>query len=306
MSFTKIIISTPNMTESELDLLTSRLTDLGAEGFEFSGDVFEDMIPTPAPGLEPDTRPESAPAVTVYVPANEQGRTVVSMIRRFADANGLAHTTDTVAEQDWENNWKQHFKPLTVGERLVIKPSWEVYDNRDGRLVIEIDPASAFGTGQHATTRMCLELLETYVTPADDVLDVGCGSGILSAAALLLGAKRLTAVDVCENAVRITEDTLMKNDVIGRAYLVKCGNAITDEEFRRSVGCYDIVVANITADVIVAMSAFLQDFTRSTLILSGIISNRLPEVLSAIEPHFNIVETRTREDWCALVCHKIS
>jgi ribosomal protein L11 methyltransferase len=149
---------------------------------------------------------------------------------------------------------------------------------------------------------MCLELLEKHI--ADHVIDIGSGSGILSAAAWLLGAHYIAAVDICENAVRVTEDTLRQNAV--RNYTLHCGNLITDAALREEVTrkLADVVVANITADVIVAMAGFLPQFHAETFIFSGIIDHRLPEVLAALEPHFTITETRKCEDWVALVCSR--
>jgi ribosomal protein L11 methyltransferase len=281
---------------------------LGAEGFEIGGDAdLREIIDNADPDLidEMVIGSRNAPlTVTVYIPANEQGRAVVTEIESFVKRENLEHEIGEVAEANWENEWKKHFKPFEVGERLVIKPSWEEYDNRGNRIVLEIDPASAFGTGQHATTRMCLELLEKYCGTI--VLDVGCGSGILSAAALLLGAELLTAVDICENAVRITKETLQINK-LSSAYDCKifCGNLITDEDLRTKIGAnYPTVVANITADVIIAMAEIFPKFVGGQLILSGIIAHRLPEVQQALEPNFNVVEKRESEGWVALVCGK--
>jgi len=265
--FNKIKISSK---EEDHDLLTSHLEDLGAEGFEFGDDS----------------------SVTIYIPQV----TDCSKIIDFLESENLKYTTDIVNEADWEDEWKKYFKPFEVGERLVIKPSWEEYDNINNKIVLGIDPASAFGTGQHASTRLCLELLEKHAQ--GNVLDVGCGSGILSAAAGLLGA-RVTAVDICENAVKITGETLQRNNITADIF---CGNVITDKALREKIGNHDIAVANITADVIVAMADYLKTFPK--LILSGIIAPRLPEVLQAIEPNFDIMEKRESEDWVALVCVK--
>jgi ribosomal protein L11 methyltransferase len=313
MKFTKIVIHTPDMPESELDLLTSRLTDLGAEGFEFGGSNFAGLIPAPTFGLEIELDPVTEippPTVTVYIPDNEQGAGVVRMIRRFLDtraAGKLEHYIEGVAEEDWENNWKEHFHAFTVGEKLLIKPSWEECDNTEGRLVLQIDPASAFGTGQHASTRMCLELLEKYC--GDHAIDIGCGSGILTAAACLLGAHYVAAIDVCENAVRVTEETVKLNGFTENVELF-CGNLITDQALCEAFICpvpSNVLVANLTADVITAMVHIFAKFKmypKHAFIFSGIIEQRLPEVTAALEPHFAVAETRRSEGWVALVCSK--
>jgi ribosomal protein L11 methyltransferase len=284
MSFTKITVYT---TEDNLELLTSQLDDLGAEGFEFGEEDGHETI-------------------TIYIPQV----TDCSKIIAFLKSECLKHTVGEVNEADWENEWKKYFKPLLIGEHLVIKPSWEEYDNPDNKIVLEIDPASAFGTGQHATTRLALELLEKHVSVGDCVLDIGCGSGILSAAASILGAKTIAAIDVCENAVKITKETLEINKI--KDYKLYCGNVTDDVNLLNNLcseigSDFDVVVANIVADVIIAMyDVFIEVClsSASKLILSGIIAPRLPEVLSVIEPKFNIIETRESEEWYALVCHR--
>ncbi|MCL1880926.1 MAG: 50S ribosomal protein L11 methyltransferase [Oscillospiraceae bacterium] len=320
MKFTKIAIEVPDMTAGELEIFTSRLDDLGAEGFEFSGfdgggnnedDAFAWFT---APEVEPDLAlapSPQTPTVTMYISQNEQGGVTVRKIRRFAESQRLVYNESEVCEEDWENNWKEYFKAFSLGERLVIKPSWEELESEpdwqkwqnENRLILQIDPASAFGTGQHASTRMCLQLLERLINSGDTVLDMGCGSGILSAGAVLLGAAHATAVDICENSVRVTNDTLLQNGIDQTRATTYCGNIITDEELRSKLasrGKYDLVVANITADVIVAMASHFPLFVNERLLLSGIISHRLPEVKAALEGAFTIVETFSCEDWLAL------
>ena len=309
MKYTKIIIMTNEVCDSGVELLTSNLTDLGAEGFEISGgEDLQQLIDSTDPDLIDDEvigLKANNVSVTVYIPQNGQGRDVVVSIKSFLESKGLEYSIDAVCEEDWANNWKKYFKPITVGERLVVKPSWENYDNADGRLIVEIDPSRAFGTGQHATTVMCLELLEKYVQTDSRVIDIGCGSGILAAAAGLLGAGKLTAVDICETAIRVTNETFTLNNISKSDCSVFCGNVITDEALREKIGGdFDIAVANITADVIIAMADLFPSFTENTLILSGIIALRLHEALTAIEPHFNVVETYESGGWNALVCTK--
>ncbi|MCL1903800.1 MAG: 50S ribosomal protein L11 methyltransferase [Oscillospiraceae bacterium] len=301
MNFTKITIAT---REQDIELLTSELTDLGAEGFEIGGgsDLW-DIIDSAAPDMI-DARlfnERNAPiTVTVYIPDNGQGKRIVEATEAFLHAQGLEYSRDEVNEEDWENNWKQYFKPIDIGG-IIIKPSWERYDNTDGKPILEIDPASAFGTGQHATTRMCLESLCGVMRYHESVLDIGCGSGILSAAAGLLGAKSVTAVDICENAVNITKETLKNNGV--ENYSVYCGNVITDEALREKIGGnYDLVVANITADVIIAMAHLFAEFTSGSLLLSGIIEHRYQEVCEAINPYFKIVSDEESEGWRSIYC----
>jgi ribosomal protein L11 methyltransferase len=303
MKFTKLTVYTK---EETLELLTLRLSEMGADGFEInSSDDIKELVENTVPDLldEAVTDWLNAPTnIAAYIPDDRQGREVLSGIETFLKREGLEYELCSVAEEDWENNWKQYFKPFKAGG-IIIKPSWEEPEYEAGTPVLEIDPGSAFGTGQHATTRMCIELLEKYID--DHVLDIGSGSGILSAAAWLLGAHYLAVVDISENAVRVTEETLRRNN-IGN-YTAYCGDIINDKKLRKKVESeyIDIVIANITADVIIAMSKIFPRFTSMhTLILSGIVTPRLPEVLKAIEKNFKVIETREDEGWVALVCHR--
>ena len=251
--------------------------------------------------------------VTVYLPDNAQGaeqlvalRAMLAQIHARDDAQlfgTLELTLKNVREEDWANNWKQYFKPFTVGERLLIKPSWELCENPWNRAVLEIDPASSFGTGQHHTTRLCLELLEQLMRPGDRVLDLGCGSGILSIGALLLGASGATAVDIEENAAATATENARKNHIDPTLYRVFCGNVLEDETLCREIGDgYDLICANIVADVLIAMKQLFRQFLRpeGTLIVSGIIMERRDEVLDQLKKAgFALLEVREKEGWAA-------
>jgi len=166
--------------------------------------------------------------VTVYLPENAQGLENLEAMKlelkalKKRDVNNefgrLEYELKNVKEEDWANNWKQYFKPLCVGEKLLIKPSWEKVAEGEKRKILEIDPASSFGTGQHNTTQLCLELVEKNLHEGDRILDLGCGSGILSIGALLLGAESATAVDVDENSVKIAKENAEKNHISAEKY----------------------------------------------------------------------------------------
>lgn len=252
--------------------------------------------------------------VTVYLPDNSQGADMLSALRsemsalKIRDENKafgrLAVELANVCEEDWANNWKQYFKPLTVGEKLVVKPSWEDYNGGDGRTILEIDPASSFGTGQHNTTQLCLELIEKNLCNGDRLLDLGCGSGILSIAAVLLGAEKVTAVDISQNSVETAKENASKNNISADKYTAYCGDIISDNTLVEKIGSgFDIIAANIVADVLIAMSPLFEKFVKKggTLILSGIITERADEVIEAMKSEgYALSEIREKDGWAAV------
>ena len=254
--------------------------------------------------------------ITVYLPDDEQGTEMMTALKGVLkeiknrdndDIYGdLSIEIDNVKEEDWANNWKQYYKPFNVGKKLIIKPTWENADNPENRKILEIDPASTFGTGQHHTTRLVMELLEDIIKTGDRVLDLGCGSGILSIAALLLGADNVCMVDVFQNAVKTASENVEQNNFCTEQYKALCGNIIEDDSLRNQVGGdYDVITANIVADIIISMSPFFRSFIKpeGTLIVSGIITERLDEVKSALDENdIKIISVSEKEDWNAVVC----
>lgn len=302
-----------------VDALCAMLTDLGIKGFSIADPAdFQEFLQNKEGKwdyIDQDLlgMAQGDTTVTVYLPDNAQGaeqlvalRAMLAQIHARDDAQlfgTLELTLKNVREEDWANNWKQYFKPFTVGERLLIKPSWETCENPWNRAVLEIDPASSFGTGQHHTTRLCLELLEQLMHPGDRVLDLGCGSGILSIGALLLGASGATAVDIEENAAATATENARKNHIDPTLYRVFCGNVLEDETLCREIGDgYDLICANIVADVLIAMKQLFRQFLRpeGTLIVSGIIMERRDEVLDQLKSAgFALLEVREKEGWAA-------
>ena len=252
-------------------------------------------------------------SVTCYLPENEQGEQMLKDLgtelaaMKQRDTEGkfgkLEYVEKTVNEEDWANNWKQYFKPFAVGERIVVSPSWEKVNVAPDRRVIYIDPESSFGTGQHDTTKMCLDLLDGRVCEGDKVLDLGCGSGILSVAMAMLGATKLTAVDIDQNSVKIARQNLEKNGIPAESYELYCGNICEDEELRKKIGGgYQQVCANIVADVLIAMSDYFADFLSDdgVLIVSGIIRERAEEVHKVLKSKGLIsCGVRISNDWVA-------
>ncbi|MBR3920528.1 MAG: 50S ribosomal protein L11 methyltransferase, partial [Oscillospiraceae bacterium] len=257
-------------------------------------------------------------SVTVYLPDNAQGKEMfdsikseLSRLKEIDEENSfgrLEYEFKNVCEEDWANNWKQYFKPLCVGDKLLIKPSWEEAPANDTRIILEIDPASSFGTGQHNTTQLCLELLEKNINGNEKVLDLGCGSGILSIAAILLGADYCTAVDIDQNSVKIAKENAEKNNIPEEKYTAYCGNVITDNELVKTIGNgYKIVVANIVADVLIGMSDLFSDFLTDDgiLIMSGIIVERKDEVIDAVENQgFKVISVAEKDGWAAVSMKK--
>ncbi|MBE7022501.1 MAG: 50S ribosomal protein L11 methyltransferase [Ruminococcaceae bacterium] len=208
-------------------------------------------------------------------------------------------------EEDWANNWKQYFKPLAIGEKILVLPEWETLDEPTDRTIFTINPGMSFGTGSHHTTKLCLERLEKYIKPGMEVLDLGCGSGILSAVALLLGAKSATAVDIDPNAAEIARKNARRNGIEDERYRVFAGNVLTDDKLLQAISdrTYDLVLANIVADVIIALAPKIPPLLASggTYITSGIITERGDEVKAACNEVGMRLQTESQSgDWLAL------
>ena len=299
-------------TEAE-DIVSSMLMDLGIQGVEI-----EDKIPLTQSDKEqmfvdilPQTEADDGVAyLSFYLEPEEDKEKILSDVRKeLEEMSAYVNVGECLIEEsetedvDWVNNWKQYFKPLCVGEKLLIKPSWEKVAEGEKRKILEIDPASSFGTGQHNTTQLCLELVEKNLHEGDRILDLGCGSGILSIGALLLGAESATAVDVDENSVKIAKENVEKNHISAEKYTAYCGNIIDDKALVEQIGTgYDLLCANIVADVLIGMSGIFGGFIKDggTLIVSGIIDQRKDEVLDRLKAEgFELIEIREKEDWVA-------
>ncbi len=213
------------------------------------------------------------------------------------DFGALTIETADVADEDWSNNWKQYYKPFRIGERLVVKPSWEPYAPDAGDVVVELDPGMAFGTGTHETTFMCMELLQKHLRAGESVMDVGTGSGILAIAAAKLGASRVLAVDIDPDAVRVAKENIEKNAVSATVRAV-LGDLVKGE----AMPC-DLAVANIVADAICMLAGPLTRHlkTGGLLICSGIIREREADVLAAAQAAgYTVANRLTKGEWVAL------
>ncbi len=247
----------------------------------------------------------STAIIHLYIdPDLNPGEAVAFLQERLAAA-GIQNRVlaETVREEDWANNWKKYFKPLPVGDKLLICPSWEQADNVEERAVLSIDPGMAFGTGGHDTTRLVLQTLERYITSGCDFLDVGCGSGILSIAACLLGAGTATGVDIDPLAVRTAVENGELNGLTAPKYTIKLGDLAKDIH-----GTYPVIAANIVADAIIALSPAVPALLAEdgVYIVSGIIDTREQDVLTALDAcGFAVVARHASGGWVCLVTKKL-
>ena len=253
--------------------------------------------------------------ITFFVTDNASGIETLNAIKadlkrvkdeeKIFDVGSFNLTVKNVKEEDWANNWKKYFKPFPVGDKVVIKPSWEEYEEKEGRVVLNIDPGHIFGTGSHETTKGCIEFIEKFVSGGEKVADIGCGSGILAIAALLLGADFASAVDIDPNAVEIVRQNAELNCIKPEKYEVFAGDILNDGDIQEKFNGkkYDMAFANIVADIVIPLSAMVPDFIRDKgiFICSGIISERLNDVMEALNKNgFEILEITRKKDWCAI------
>ena len=218
---------------------------------------------------------------------------------------GLEFETNVVDDADWENNWKQFYKPLEIGDRLIVVPEWEETE-LNGRVPLRLDPGLMFGTGSHATTRMCLEALQEYSPDGKKALDLGCGSGILGIGALVLGASSCVGCDIDPKAPDVVMDNAALNGIGADRLTVYAGDIVGDAALRRSLGTgYDIVLANIVSDVIIPLAPLVRPFMAPSgvFITSGIIDGREQEVAAALRSAgFEIKGHLHEEEWHCYIC----
>ena len=251
--------------------------------------------------------------VTFYLERNDEAYGTVAAVRMAMSQLKKAHpeyaplllTMEDVADEDWENNWKQFYKPMEIGSRLLVVPEWEeAADPKRVKLVL--NPGLTFGTGSHATTRLCLQALDTHIHGGERVLDLGCGSGILSIAALRLGAASAFACDIDEKCVDVAYENAALNGIGRDRYTVRWGDVLTDTALRQEMGGgYDLVVANIVADVIKGLSPHVRPFLKpgGLFLCSGIIDDRAQEVLQKLKDDgWDVIEQRSSEGWFSYLC----
>ncbi len=299
MRYIEVTVNTP---EEEIDRRCEEMAAMGVSGFVIENesdfqrflennhqywDYVDDELERKFSGIS---------RIKCYLTDDGEGQRALRAIR---DAYGEVAVA-MVADSDWENNWREYYKPIEVGEKLVVVPEWEPIPE-DGRVPLRLDPGLIFGTGSHATTRMCLAALENYVNQETRVLDLGCGSGILGIGALVLGAKSCLGCDIDPKAPDVVMSNAALNG-IGPERLTACaGDVIADASLRRGFGTgYDLVLANIVSDVIIPLAPHVPGFLApdGVFITSGIIEGRQDEVRAAIErAGLRVIGHACEEEW---------
>ena len=316
MKWNKYTIETTTAAE---DYMSAMLADLGIEGVEIEdniplskedqADMFIDFLPE----LPPD---DGVSHVSFYLEDNgedytellKQVKIALEDLRKIVDVGSGVITSDQTEDLDWINNWKKFFSSFYI-EDILIKPTWEPLKEEDkNKFLIEIDPGISFGTGKHETTQLCIRQIRKYLKEGERVLDVGCGSGILSIAALKLGAGSVVGTDVDGDCITSTHENMTVNHLAENSGEFYVGNLIDDKAFQEKIGTgYDLVVANILADIIIPMAPALYQCAKEqgVLITSGIIDFKENEVKEALEQAgFEILEVNHQGEWVNVTARK--
>lgn len=305
-------------TESE-DIVSSMLMDLGIQGIEIEDKIpltqsdKEQMFVDILPEIEAD---DGVAYISFYLEEDEDKEEVLANVRReLEEMRAYTNVGECTIEEsetedvDWVNNWKQYFHQFYVDDVLII-PSWEeVKPEDEDKMIIHIDPGTAFGTGMHETTQLCIRQIRKYVTPETTILDVGCGSGILGMLALKFGAKYSVGTDLDPCAIDATYENMEVNGITKEQYEVMIGNIIDDKEVQDKVGYekYDIVVANILADVLVPLTPVILNQLKKggIYITSGIIDTKEETVVNAVKAAgLEVLEVTYQGEWVSVTAKK--
>ena len=328
MKWKKYTITTTTAAE---DLVSGMLMELGMEGVEIEDNIqlsendtkamFVDFLPE----LPPD---EGVGKVSFYLESDEEGihypegisgeedmfckiAEGLKELEDFVDVGEGTVSSDETEDKDWINNWKQYFKPFMVND-IVIKPTWEdVPEGMEGKMVVNIDPGTAFGTGSHETTQLVIKQMDKYIKEGDRLLDVGTGSGILSVIGLMLGASHVLGTDLDPNAIIATAENMKANDISSELYEVIEGNIIDDKQIQDYAGyeCYDVVTANILADIIIPLLSEIAVHMKvgGVIITSGIIDMKEQAVKDAFAANdsFEILEVTYQGEWVSITAKRV-
>lgn len=317
MKWNKFTLST---TTEAVDLISNLFDEIGIEGIEIEDHVPLSEADTKGMFIDilPDVGPDDGTAkVSFYLEDLSDLERILREIEeglddlsQFVDVGERTITTSETEDKDWINNWKEFFKPFTVDD-ILIKPTWEaIPEEHKDKLMIQIDPGTAFGTGMHETTQLCIRQLRKYVDSQSKILDVGTGSGILGIAAIKLGAPEVFGTDLDENAIVAVGENLEANGISKGRFEVVQGNIIDDKEIqdKAGYGCYDIAVANILADVIIMLQKEIPAHLKhgGIFITSGIINMKeeaVKEALAANE-ELEIIETTYQGEWVSITARR--
>ena len=313
MEWTELSFAVKKSYAEQAEAIASMVTDYGIMTEDYSD--LEQTVDEMAYGAayiseELLAKDRNICIVHVYLPPEEDPQEAAGFIRERLDALGAEYSfsQSKTEEEEWSSAWKKFYHPFRIGTRILVCPSWETCDPGPDDVVLTLDPGAAFGTGEHETTAMCLEHLDRIIKTGDRVLDMGCGSGILFIAALLLGADRALAVDISDVAVRTAGENARINQIGNDRYEVVVGNVTADPEFAERIGTgYDVITANIVADVLIAQAKLYYKALRDggTLIVSGIIGERANEVEKKLESTgFLTVRRDELKNWVSLVMTK--
>ena len=301
---------TLDTTEAELDALCARLTGNGVTGLAIEDEEdfktfleqnhqYWDYVDD---GLL--ARMKGVCRVKFYITDDADGR---KQLEGWLAGIDQPYSLASLGDNDWAHSWQKYYKPMPVGERLYIVPEWERGEPVPaGKAPLYLNPGLTFGTGSHASTQLCLMGLEQYTVPGKPVLDLGCGSGILSIAALRLGAEHAFACDIDEKCVEVAYENAALNGIDRSRYTVRWGDVLSDQQLKAEIsGGYDMVVANIVADVIIGLSGQVRPFLKEggLFLCSGIIDDRAEEVAQRLrEAGWDILRTRQSEGWFSYLC----
>ena len=304
MRWIEVCINTPG---DEIDARCEELAALGAGGFVIENeDDFREFLENNHQywdyvDKELEDSFSGVSRIKTYLADDEDGRAILSAIRNACGEVAVSFVEDS----DWENNWREYYKPIEIGQKLVVVPEWEEIP-AGRRIPLRLDPGLIFGTGSHPTTRMCLAALERYAAPGKRVLDLGCGSGILAIGALNLGCNSAVGCDIDPKAPDVACANAALNGIGSERFRVYAGDILSDASLRRTLGGgYDIVLANIVSDVIIPLSAIAGAFLAEggVFITSGIIDGRQDEVAAAIRANgFAIRAHHCEEEWHCFEC----